>query len=134
MDRYLVSALLTAALLAATAAPAQQVNKTVAAQSGAETMLSHERSWDDNCAARSSQVTITRKPANGTVSVVSAQSTIPASTPRFGSTGKCAGKPVSGNQVMYRSNPGFHGTDTVSYDVVYGAGKGGSSTIVIDVK
>jgi len=61
-------------------------------------------------------------------------SIIPESTPRFGSTGACAGKTITGNQVMYKSNPGFQGNDAVTYDVVYGNGRRGSMIITIVVK
>jgi hypothetical protein len=57
-------------------------------------------------------------PSNGTISVASGvTSTIPASTPASGSTGACAGKNITGNQVKYKSNAGFKGTDSVAYTV-----------------
>jgi hypothetical protein len=41
---------------------------------------------------------------------------IPASTPAMGDTGQCAGKTVKSKKIMYRSAPGYRGSDTVSYD------------------
>ncbi len=112
----------------------EELKVTRTADSGVESLIAHERSWDRNCNPRQSAVTITSKPTSGTVSVVLGTSTIPTSTPRFGSTGVCAGKTITGNQVMYKSKPGFHGVDTVTYGVVYGDGSRGSTTITINVK
>jgi hypothetical protein len=57
-----------------------------------------------------------------------------ASTPGSGSTGSCAGKTITGNAIMYRSNPGFRGIDTISYDDVSDKGKRRSTTVTINVK
>jgi hypothetical protein len=89
----------------------QELTVTRTVESGVESLIAHERSWGRNCKAQQSTVTIKSKPMKGTVSVVQGTSAIPASTPRFGSTGVCAGKTITGNQVMYKSNPGIHGVD-----------------------
>jgi hypothetical protein len=97
---------------------AQNLNLTRSAKSGLESLIAEERSWDQNCNARPITVIITKNPANGTISVVPGQkSIIPPSTPASGSTGACAGKEVTGNEIWYKSNAGFHGTDSVSYNV-----------------
>jgi hypothetical protein len=116
------------------AAKVNELKRTIQAQSGVETLISYERAWDRNCNAQVTEVTITRAPQNGIVNVVLGTSIIPASTPRGGATGVCAGRQVSGNQVMYRSNPGFRGVDVVSYDVVNPNGYRGSATITINVQ
>ena len=97
---------------------AQTLNVTRSAESGVDSFIGWERGWDRNCNTVPVTVTITTNPANGTISVVpEVASTIPESTPAGGSTGACAGKSVTGNQVRYKSNAGFHGTDSVSYNV-----------------
>jgi hypothetical protein len=97
-------------------------------------LLAYERAWDRNCSPLQTTVTFTSKPANGTVWVAIGTSVIPESTPRFGSTGACAGKTITGNQVMYKSNPGFRGVETVTYDVVNPNGSRGSMVVTINAK
>jgi hypothetical protein len=127
--RWLATPLI-GSLMAVGPALAQDIKLTRTVKSGVEALIGHERSWDRDCQPRPSRVTITASPANGTAWVAHGASTIPESTPRSGSSGQCAGKPITGNRVMYRSNPGFRGTDTVAYDVWYGAGQGGGSTTI----
>jgi hypothetical protein len=127
--------ILVASLLCAGPAFADELKLARSAKSGVESLIAHERLWDRrNCEALPTTVTITRTPTNGAVSVVEGTSKIPKSTPRSGSTGRCAGMPITGSQVMYRSNPGYRGIDTVSYDVVYGSGRKGSTRITITVR
>jgi hypothetical protein len=66
--------------------------------------------------------------------VVQGTSTIPASTPNSGSTETCAGKTVTGNEVHYKSNAGFHGTDTVTYSATNNNVPAGTRVITIVVK
>jgi hypothetical protein len=99
-----------------------------------ETLLAYERGWDKNCNPLLTTVTFTSKPANGTVWVAVGTSNIPESTPRFGSTGACAGTTITGNQVMYKSIPGFQGVDMVTYDVLYPNGTRGSMIVTITAK
>jgi hypothetical protein len=125
---------LLAALHIGTGALAQEIKLTRPAQSGVESLLANERSWDRNCNALATSVTITSRPSNGKVTVIQGVSILPPTTPRSGSTRDCAGKSVTGNQIMYRSNTGFRGTDTLAYKVTYGNGKSGSTTITINVR
>ncbi len=120
--------------LGAMQAAAQQVSLTKAVRSGASARLGYERAWDRSCAAVAAQVSLTQQAEHGTVSITSASSTIPASTPRSGSTGPCAGRQVVGNEIVYRSEPGFHGQDHVSWSVSYGNGGGGSTSVDINVR
>jgi hypothetical protein len=111
-------ACVTASLIGAAPAAAQTLELTRSARSGAESTIAQERAWDRNCNATPVTVTVTKNPSNGTISVASGvTSTIPSSTPASGSTGACAGKSVTGNEVKYKSNVGFRGTDSVSYTV-----------------
>jgi type II secretory pathway pseudopilin PulG len=114
-------------------ARAQEIKLTRSAASGIESLLVDERSWDASCKPLATAVTITNQPSNGTVSVVPGVSIIAASTPQSGGMGRCAGKSVTGNHIMYRSNPGFRGTDTLAYKVLYANGKSGSMTVTINV-
>ena len=59
---------------------------------------------------------------------------VPATTPREGSTGACAGQAIAGNQVMYRSEAGYRGTDHVSWFVVYGNGRSGRTDVTVVVQ
>lgn len=113
---------------------AQDLTLTRAAQSGVARLLGYERSWDGSCQAVATQVTITAQPAHGSVSVVVGESVIPATTPRGGSTGSCAGQPIVGKQVMYRSEAGYRGTDHVSWSVVYGNGRSGRTEVTVIVQ
>jgi len=98
---------------------AQTLNLTRSVESGLDTSIAQERAWHArNCDTIPVKVTITKKPANGAITVVpGVTSTIPSSTPATGNTGACAGKTVTGNEVKYKSNARFRGTDSVSYTV-----------------
>jgi hypothetical protein len=111
-------ACIPASLIWIAPAAGQTLNLTRSAKSGVDSTIAQERAWDRNCNATAVTVTITKNPANGTISVASGvTSTIPPSTPAQGSTGACAGKSVTGNEVKYKSNAGFTGIDSVSYTV-----------------
>ena len=128
------ASILAAAVLASTPALAQQVSLSKAVRSGASTRLGFERAWDHACAAVASHVSITQQPEHGTVSIVRTSSLIPASTPRSGSIGPCAGRSVVGSEIVYRSQPGFHGQDRVSWSAAYGNGGGGTTDVDIIVR
>lgn len=126
---------LIASLMGAQLTCAQELTMTRSAESGVDTRLSHERAWDRSCVSLPVTVSITKNPVNGTVAVVPGiASTLPASTPASGSTGTCAGKPITGSTIRYKSKSGFHGTDSVSYKVVSGSGPAQARVIVINVK
>jgi hypothetical protein len=116
------------------AAAAKDLTLTRDAQSGVETRIAYERAWDQACKALPTTVTVTQPPKNGTISVVQGTSAIPASTPNAGSTENCAGQTVAGNEVHYKSNAGFHGTDSVSYSVMNNNAPAGTRVITIVVK
>ncbi len=112
--------------------PVLQLTKS--AMSGVETPIAQASGWDAvTCATRQHTVNITRPPAHGMISVVDEVTTIPASTPRFGSTGKCAGKPLTDKKILYRSNPRYKGTDTFSYESVDPNGTRGPFDVTISV-
>ena len=115
-------------------AGAKDLRFTRNATSGIDSRIAYERVWDRNCKALSSNVAVTQQPKNGTISIVEGTSTIPDSTPNSGSTGDCAGKTVTGKEVHYRSEAGFHGTDSVTYSVTNDNGSGGTRIITILVK
>ena len=102
-------------------------------ESGVDSFIAWERAWDRNCNTLPVTVTVTKNADKGTISVVpGVASTIPESTPASGDTSACAGKPVTGNAIRYKSNAGFHGTDSVSYNVSSQPQK--PRTITINVK
>ena len=115
-------------------AAASELKLTREAKSGVDALIAHERAWDRDCKAQPVTITMTQQPKNGTISVVPGTSTIPASTPETGSTGKCAGKTMTGKEIMYRSKAGFSGVDTIAYDVVRDDRNVGSRTVTINVK
>ena len=115
-------------------AAAKDLTLTRDAKSGVDSRIAYERAWDRDCKALPVTVAITQQPKSGTVSVVQGTSTIPTSTPRSGGTDNCAGKTVAGNEIRYRSNASFRGTDTVVYNVAKNNVSVGTTTITINVK
>jgi hypothetical protein len=107
-----------AALVVTGAAVAAEktMNLSRNAKSGADSRLAYSGRWDRNCNALPVKITFTRQPENGTAWSVEADEVLPASTPGSGDTGQCAGKTITSKRIMYRSKPGFRGSDTVSYD------------------
>ena len=75
-------------------------------------------------------MTISKQPEHGTASIKPAEETLPQSTPGSGATGPCAGKKVQASAIMYRSNPGFRGTDTLGYHTEAGI----DATITVTVE
>src|ERR1700722_18895621 len=107
-------ATLVGALLAVPAA-AKDIKLTRTVKSGVETRLAFSGRWDNQtCKALPATVTISRQPSNGKAFIVPGVQTLPPSTPGSGPN-SCAGAKVDSNQIMYRSNDGFHGTDVVGY-------------------
>ena len=125
---------LAAALAAASGALAAEktMNLSRNAKSGEDSRLAYSNRWDRNCNSLPVTITITRQPANGTVSVSDADEVLPASTPGSGNTGRCDGKTIKSKQIVYRSKPGFRGSDTVGY-VSEGGGVVIRTTIAVTV-
>ena len=117
MHKHVIIAL-AAALAASSAAVAAEktLNLSRNAKSGVDSLLAYAGHWDRNCNALPVKITFTRQPANGTAWSVEADRVIPTSTPASGDTGQCAGKTIPSKKIMYRSAPGFRGSDSVSYD------------------
>ena len=95
---------------------------------GAELVLSRPTFWNSACNARGVTVTVTQPPANGTVSVTERLNTAPVH-PKFGTAGRCGGMQIMGKQVVYRSDPGFHGSDVVVYHHVSDWGERAAATV-----
>jgi hypothetical protein len=134
--KRIAAPILTAAVLPfclGAAAFAQEIKLTRSADSGIESLLVDERSWDAKCKPLTTSITITSPPTNGKVTIVPGVSTVAAKSLQPASVRRCAGKSVPGNQIRYRSNPGFHGTDSLGYTVRYGNGQRGSTAVTIDV-
>ena len=103
-------------LLAYGIAAAKELKLTRTAKSGVETRVAYSARWDSkSCNSLPNKVTISKQPEHGTASIKPAEETLPQSTPGSGGTGPCAGKKVQASAIMYRSNPGFKGTDTLGY-------------------
>jgi hypothetical protein len=132
--RVLTAAIASPALvLIASGASAQEIRLTRPVQSGAESVLVGERAWNAKCKPLGASITITSQPTNGKVTIVPGVSIVPVGT-QSGNVGRCAGKSISGNQIMYKSNAGFRGIDTLAYEVRYGNGKSASTIITINVR
>jgi hypothetical protein len=119
MHKQFMAMLGFAAILAALGsalAAEKTMNLSRNAKSGTDSRLAYSSRWDRNCNSQPVKITFTRQPENGTAWSVEADEVLPPSTPGSGDTGKCAGKSVNGKKIMYRSKPGFHGSDTVGYD------------------
>ena len=136
MARSCRSVSIIAAVLAlpASAASAKDLVLTRSAVSGEKSVVAYERAWDKSCVGRTAVVTITRQPSHGTLVIEQGASVIPKSTPRFGDTKQCAGRSVNGNAFVYRSQPGFHGDDHVSWKVVYDGSPVANTDMIIKVK
>ena len=108
-----------AAVLAAasgTSAEEKTMNLSRNAKSGVDSLVAYAGRWDRNCNELPIKINFTRQPTQGMAWSVEADRVIPATTPAMGDTGQCAGKTVKSKKIMYRSAPGFRGSDTVSYD------------------
>lgn len=108
----MLATLAATVLVAPASAKDLKLNRTV--KSGVETRIAYSGAWDSHCKMRPSTVTISRQPSNGKAFITPGVQTLPPSTPGSGAT-SCAGAKVDSNQIMYRSNDGFHGTDVVGY-------------------
>jgi hypothetical protein len=107
------------------------VRRTV--DSWAELVLSRPTFWNSACHALGVTVTVTQPPANGTVSVTEGLNAANPH-PRFGTAGGCGGMQIMGKQVVYRSNPGFQGTDVLVYHYVSEWGNRAEATVIITVR
>jgi len=103
------------------------------ADSGSESVVARSTYWNSQCEPRGVTVTIKQPPASGTASVKEGLNPVVAN-PRFGTAGKCVGKQVMGKQILYRSNPGFRGSDQIVYESVTDQGQRTSVTVKIEVR
>jgi hypothetical protein len=135
MHNHLIVLGCAAALAIASGALAAEksMNLSRNAKSGVDSLLAYSGRWDRDCNSLPLKITFTRQPANGTAWSVEADEVLPASTPGSGNTGQCAGKTIKSKKIMYRSAPGFRGSDTVSYDSE-GAGTIIHTTIAVTVQ
>ncbi|MBV9392805.1 MAG: hypothetical protein JOZ84_00180 [Methylobacteriaceae bacterium] len=108
------AAMLTAASGAWSAEKTMNLSRN--AKSGVDSGLAHSGRWNRNCNSLPVKITFTHQPENGSAWSVEADEVLPPSTPGSGDTGQCAGKTIKGKKIMYRSKPGFRGSDTVGYD------------------
>jgi len=133
LRRFIAASALLGSLSIGTGALAQEIKLTRSAASGIESLLVDERSWNAQCKPLATSVTITSEPNNGKVTIVPGMSIVAVGMPQPGNARYCAGKSITGNRIMYRSIPGFRGTDTLAYTVRYANGKSGSTSVTIDV-
>jgi hypothetical protein len=103
-------------LLACSAVAAKDIKLKRTVKSGVETRLAYSANWDTKtCNSLPDKVTISKQPEHGTATIKPAEQTLPQRTPGSGGTGQCAGQKIQASAIMYRSNPGFRGTDTLGY-------------------
>lgn len=117
------------------AGPASAAERTLnrSVTSGAEQVIARATFWTSRCESRPFTLTITQPPANGTANVIEGMNEVMAN-PQFGTAANCVGQKIMGRQIMYRSKPGFHGADTLVYEVVSDKGERSLNTIAIEVK
>ena len=101
--------------------------------SGADLVLSSPTFWDSACQPLGVTVTVTQPPAHGTVSVVAGLNRANPH-PRFGTPGRCGGTLIMGKRVVYRSEPGFDGTDYIVYHYVSDGGHRAEAHVNITVR
>jgi hypothetical protein len=111
-----LAGLAVAVVASGTSAEEKTMNLSRNAKSGVDSLLAYAGRWDSNCQERPIKINFTRQPTQGMAWSVEEDRVIPKSTPAMGDTGQCAGKTVKSKKVMYRSAPGYRGSDTVSYD------------------
>jgi hypothetical protein len=118
MRKIIIALAGLAAAVAASGASAEEktMNLSRNAKSGVDSLLAYAGRWDRNCQERPIKINFTRQPTQGMAWSVEDDRVIPKSTPAMGDTGQCAGKTVKSKKIMYRSAPGYRGSDTVSYD------------------
>jgi len=122
-----------ALVLTVSGALAQEIRLARPVESGVESLLVDERAWNAKCKPITASITITNQPINGKVTIVAGVSVVPISTQSRSASG-CVGKSISGSHIMYKSNAGFRGIDTLAYEIRYGNGKSSSTTVTINVK
>jgi hypothetical protein len=131
LPMLLAAALVSAGSIACAQEGAAPRMMTSSVDSDAESVIARSTFWTGECTARHGTVTIKQSPAHGTVSVNEGLNTV-RENPRFGAAGKCVGKQIMGKQIVYRSKPGFHGDDTVTYEIL--SDKGERASTIVNVK
>lgn len=117
MHKHIIAGFAAALAVTSVALAAEKtMNLARKAKSGVDSGLAYSNRWDRNCNGVPVKITFTRQPENGTAWSVDADEVLPASTPGSGNTGRCGGKTIHSKRIMYRSKPGYRGSDTVSYD------------------
>jgi len=112
----------------------ETLHQSGAVESGVETVLAHGRHWNTApCIPLRTTVAIVKPPAHGTVRIVNEITAVPKTTLRGGSTGYCAGMLLYGKKILYRSEPGFEGPDTLSYESIGPNGQHAPYTVTIMV-
>jgi hypothetical protein len=116
--------------------PAQtdELKLTASVRSGVQSIVALVRIWDTDCHPLPVNVNLTSTPLNGVATVKAGLSALPENPLHPESVGSCAGAIMIGRHIMYRSNPGFHGFDRVSYDAVNADGKSISTIVTITVR
>jgi hypothetical protein len=116
MKFLLACALLTCCVVSPAAA--KPMNKTVA--SGKPTIVAHYFTWNKDCTGAFGVVKVVSPPQHGTISRGLVDWTIGESR-REGGTDQCFGKPIKALAVTYKSEAGYHGTDTFTLDATFRA-------------
>jgi hypothetical protein len=112
--RRLVAALCL--MLFASSAHGELRTRTVVG--GKTTSMTVLTSWDVNCISISGYVKVLTKPQHGKLSNRVIDTTIPNS--RFHDVpSNCYGKAIKGFEVLYTPEPGFHGKDTFTLDLIW---------------
>jgi hypothetical protein len=111
----------------------ETLHQSGAVESGVETVLAHGRHWNTApCIPLRTTVAIVKPPAP--VRIVDEIAAVPKTTLRGGSTGYCAGMLLYGKKILYQSEPGFEGPDTLSYESIGPNGLHAPYTVTIMVK
>jgi hypothetical protein len=92
------------------------------ALSGEKTMMWSYHSHNKDCQTSYGLVKVVSKPQHGVVSHRLTNAHVDKDHYGRVITNKCAGAPIKGFEVDYRSVQGFHGTDTFTLDVTWNAG------------
>lgn len=113
-------------------ASASDIGKT--ALSGEQTKMWSYHSVNKDCQTGTGLVKVVSKPQHGVVSHHFTNAHVDKDHYGRVITNKCAGAPIKGFEVDYRSVRGFHGTDTFTLEVTWNAGKRVIDNFTVNVR
>lgn len=113
-------------------AHSRDFNRTVA--SGVTVRMHQYRSWSKDCQNNGGAVRLLSKPQHGTATPRTVGSRVGTNYFAVGGVTHCRGSAIKALEVDYRSQPGFHGTDTFMIEETSGTGQRVVDTYTVNVQ